>query len=269
MTAKPLLTRMAVLLSLMLGTGCTHMSSEKVTDQNDQVLNTQKTLIISFINKGLPSLALKEIRPLIKKHSKDADLRNLMGLIQLALKNPSKATEAFVDAINLDDQIPYILNLSSAHIEAGKYQAALKVLSKLKKHSEFEDYRHPERVYHNLGLATERLGQSKKSEGFYRQALKYNPNFYISMMRLASLYQNRQAYKKAKQLFSKAIQVCPTCFDPVNGLSSNFIAQGKPRIAIKVLQKYLASKEASEQDKKRALKAMTLAKRYQSSQKRR
>lgn len=233
--------------------GCQTLTGPSEEEQKQQdIVRTQKSLVISFLNKGLPGIALKELRNHIKDHPKDPDFRNLMGLTLLALKTPQKSIKYFQQAINIEDKISYSLNLGSAYIEAQQYNLALKTLHKLRKHREFEDYRHPERITHNLGLSSEKLGRLQDAEKYYRMALRQNPNFYISLMRLAQIYENRKQHKKALGLFKKAKEVCDVCFDPVNGMAMTYLSMKQPKRALIVLNRFMKKKSTSKEDKKKA-----------------
>ena len=62
----------------------------------------------------------------------------------------------------------------------------------------------------------------------------------------------------AQQTFQRARSACPTCFDPVNALTMNYIAAGHHRSAYRTLQRYLADGQIPNDNKKKAQKLMTM-----------
>ena len=233
-----------------------------------EIVRTQKSIIISFLNKGLPGIALKELRKHIREHPTDADFKNLMGLTLLALKEPAEATGHFKKAIKIDDKISYRLNLASAHIEANQLGKALYQLRAIEKHTEWPDYKHPERVYHNSGLAYERQNNIRKAEKLYKKALRANPEFYISIMRIARIYENRNKLKSARRFYHRAKKLCSICFEPVGGIASTMLKSERPTSAIKVLSSFLKQKTSSKQDRKKAEQMLGNARNYARATKR-
>lgn len=228
--------------------------------QRQEVLTTQKSLVVSFLNKGLPEMAIKELRALIAKYPDDADFRNLMGLAQLAIKNHTEAIRYLHEAYKIEPRPSIALNLSSAYIEAGQFSKSITLLMALSKQKNMESYLHPERISHNIGLASERNKNTKQAEKYYLKALSQNPSFYISLMRLGSLYENTKQPKKAYTYFYKAKATCPTCFDPVNALTMNYLAEGKTQKATQIAKAFLAQKELLPQDRVRGVRLLELTK---------
>ncbi|MBF0440307.1 MAG: tetratricopeptide repeat protein, partial [Oligoflexales bacterium] len=210
-----------------------------------EILNTQKALVISFLNKGLPGMALKELKKLLPSYPDDADFKNLMGLTQLALGSPDQAIGYFKAAYAKNKQISVALNLSSAYIESKQYKKAINFLLDVKKLKDTETYPHPERIEHNIGFAFEQLNDFPKAEKYYLKALKENPNFYITLMRVGQLYDRLNKPQKASQHYLRAKELCEECFDPVNGLIMNYLARSEADKATELLDSYLENKEIS------------------------
>lgn len=244
--------------------GC--QTIRKETDEEKKladILNSQKTLIISFLNKGMPQLAHKELRTLMKKYPKDADFKNLMGLTQLALENPKKAVQFFHESLQIQQRPAVVLNLSSAYIEARQPLQAAKLLTALLKSDQVKAYPYPERIRHNLAFAYEKHGNVKAAIHYYRQALSENPHYYLSLMRLGQLHERQGQTQKAIAQFKTARSACNRCFDPVGGLAMNQLGQGKTRAAITTIKSYLRQKELRPEDQKRAQKLLQTARNIQ------
>ena len=254
-------TALLVCLSLFTITACQSLNSRQSQQERKQaeILDAKKAVIVSYLNKGLPQMALKDLRESIAAHPQDADLKNLMGLAQLAVQNPNKSIGYFKDAYKLDPKVPVALNLSSAYIEAGEQNKAIELLIKLQNGKESQSYPHPERISHNLGLAHERLGKVKQAEKYYVLALKDNSSFYLSLMRLGQLYDKSGRPKQARIQYQRAKETCDVCFDPVEALSKNFINIKRADLAVSTLKRYMNTKDVTTTDKTRAQKLLSTA----------
>ena len=245
-----------------LNTGCQTLKQTNEADERQtEVLATQKTVIVSFLNKGLPGLALKELRRVMRENPDDADFFNLLGLTHLALENPDKAISNFKRSYEIDPRTSVGLNLSSAYIEDKRFNQAISTLEVIKKSKDIKDYQYPERLSHNLALAYERLGNLNAAIKHYTLALSENPNYYLTLMRLGQVYEKKKKRYAAQDTFRKARSACPACFDPVNALVVNYMAAGKHRAAYESLQRFKNAKTTSAKDKRRAVKLMSMVKR--------
>lgn len=218
----------------------------------DEVLATQKSLVINYLNESQPGMALKELRPLEREHPQDADLKNLMGLVYLSLQNSKEALGYFETAYKMDTRAPIALNLSSALIETGQPMRAIKILKKLQASEAGKSYQYPERIQHNIGLAAERMKKYNLAEKYYKLALIDNPTFYISLMRLGATYELMQKRGFAYQQYMKAHEACLKCFDPVQASVQIQLKAGKTDLALKTLQEYLTNRELEPKDRAKA-----------------
>ncbi len=223
----------------------------------EDILSTQKSMVINYINQGLPSMALRELRPLEKENPKDADLKNLMGLIHLSMQNAKLALTYFEEAYRLQPRAPIALNLSSALIETGQALRAIKVLKDLKASDAGKAYQYPERITHNIGLAAERLKKYDLAVKYYSLALEDNPYYYISLMRLGAVYEQQKKGGAAYQQYLKAREACLKCFDPIHASVQLQLKAGKGGLAMKTIQDYLANKELEPQDRSKAQRLLS------------
>lgn len=250
--------RLSILLLLF---GCQSFGNDEEARKQSEVLNTQKSLIVSFLNRGMPAMAVKDLRRLNEQYPDDPDFPNLMGLAQLALGNPKQAATNFREAMKREPRPAVSLNLSSALIESGEVDKALALLQKLAKSPESRSYMYPERISHNLGLASEKGKRLSDAEKHYKAALRENPDFYITLLRLGQLLERSKRGKQARQHFEHARELCGVCFDPVNAIALANIAEGNAPAAVKILKDFLANKEISPQDRLRATKVADMAER--------
>lgn len=216
-------------------------TSKENVETKDDILLTQKNIILHYLNQGEPRKAHEELRRLLKQYPEDSQLLNLMGLTQMSFIHFKKAEEFFRRAIQIDRQATYELNLSSSLIEQGKSSQALHVLKKISTSKE-DAYRYPERVFHNIGYAYERQNKSKSAIQYYRKALYENPNHYPSLLQLARLYQRVKMNPSAEIFYAQARQICPTCLEPTKSLALLKIAKGEKEEGKRILREYLIQK---------------------------
>jgi Tfp pilus assembly protein PilF len=240
--------------------GCqTITKPDKEKANTDEYIQSQKSLVISYINKGNPSSAYTELRELIRKHPNDPDFQNLMGLVYLVLEHPKQATKYFRRSIQLNMQPAVVLNLSSAYIESRQYNRALKLLSSLKKLDSYQKYPYPERVSHNIALAAERNKNLDMAEKYYKEALQENPQYYLSLIRLGKIYDSKGKKALAMTQYKAARSSCNLCYDATGAIIMNYLSQGKTSTAISTIKSYLSQTNLRDVDKNRANKLLVMA----------
>ncbi len=216
-------------------------------------------MIVNYINLGQPQMALREIRPLEKQYPKDGDLKNLMGLVFLAMQNPKVALGYFEQAYRIDPRAPVALNLSSALIESGNPSRAVKILKEVQASPAGKDYQYPERIHHNIGLAAERMRRYDLAEKYYKLALQDNPTYYLSLMRLAAVYEQVKKPGSAYGQYLKAWEACLKCYDPIQGAVKLQLNAGKTQLAVKTIRDYLNNKELEPADRAKAQQLLGVA----------
>ncbi len=228
-------------------------TSGKATQDEAKILESQKNIVVSYLNSGLPSQAHGELRKIIEKHPKDADFLELMGVTQLALKNPDKAIFYLRQAYRHNAKSTTGLNLSSALIAAGAWSQAQRLILALLKESRDTAYPRTERLYHNLGLIHQERGDYSRAEHYYRQALAENPSYYLTLLKLGLLYHQQQRYDDALIWLNKAKNFCRKCLEPVRHLSDVYMHMGKRQQAFATIDTYSRQTELNLQERQAAL----------------
>ncbi len=226
-------------------------TTKPTSKTNAEILDTQKSMIMSYLDAAEAKRAHAELRPLIMKHPKDADLQNLMGLTQLALDNKARAVTHFRNAYKLNGSPASGLNLSSSLIDTGKYKEAEKILGEVKKRG-LEAYPYPERLEHNLGYAAEMRKNLKQAEKHYVTALEENPGFYLSLIRLAGIYERTNRQSQAMTKYEMARVSCKVCFDPIKALFRIHLQENRRAQATALLKEFIKTDKISALDKKQA-----------------
>ncbi len=246
-----------IILFILCMPGCQTLKDPgSEAKREDELLATQKNVVIGYINQSQPNMALRELRPLLTKYPQDADFKNLMGLTYLSLQNPKMALGYFEESNRLQPRASVALNLSSAYIETKQFAKAMKVLKDLRNSAAGKDYQYPERILHNIGLCAERMDKLKLAEKYYKIAIETNPYYYLSLMRLGQLYERTRNPDLAQAQFIRAREACTKCFDPVFALVTQFINKGEAPKAMTLIQEYLADKELDAADRMKARKLM-------------
>jgi Tfp pilus assembly protein PilF len=229
---------LVVTFSLILGmTGCQTLNNNQ--DKTGKVeSNTDLSIAAAFLESGQPDKAMFELRLVLEREPKNIRAQTLMGLSQLALKNPRKAVQHLESAWNIAPTAVNALNLSSAYIESGQLDKAQKIITKGLSLKEAPPYRNVERFYHNLGLVAEKRGALVAAEKSYRKALEENPTFYLSRSRLASLLEEQKKYDSAKIQWEQARLSCPGCFEATERLAAYYKSHDDLKTALGIVQDY-------------------------------
>jgi Tfp pilus assembly protein PilF len=229
------------------------------TSKEAQLLESQIGLVRQSLDSGHPENALASLRPLLRARPDDPKLLSLMGLTQLALKNPGRAVAALQKAYRLDKRCATGLNLSAAYIEAGDYEKAAALLANLRKLAEKERYATPERIYHNLALVALKQKHTTHAERFYRQALEENPTYYPTHLELARLYETTRRPAMAMKSYKQALDYCQICYEPLEGLSKLYVKMGHALDARVAIAKYVQNENVAPEDKARADRLLKMA----------
>ena len=227
-----------VTISLILGTaGCQTLNNSQDKSAKDDA-GTDLSVATAFLESGQPDKAMFELRSFLEREPKNARAHSLMGLTQLALKNPRKAVQHLETAWTLDPKAQYAVNLSSAYIEANQLENAQKIIKQGLSLKENPPYRNKERFYHNLGLVAERKGSLIAAEKAYRKALEENPTFYLSRAKVATLLEEKKKYELAKDQWELARTSCPGCFEATQHLAAYYKNKGDIKTALGLVQDY-------------------------------
>lgn len=214
----------------------TRHDRESAQQRND-ILQGELILLKKLVDEGKAEKAWMTMRMLLQKHSDHPEALNLSGLIHLALDNHPKSIQYFKKSYKLKPSVASGLNLSSAYIASGQYRKARKTLIRLLRST--QKYLYRERLWHNLALTWEKDKNLIKAERYYRKALKVNPTYFLSLIRLAAVSKQRGQIGKAVSLYQKAHRNCKGCFEPVNELASHYLHIGQYSSAVKILSEFL------------------------------
>jgi tetratricopeptide (TPR) repeat protein len=245
------LRSLLILASLAFSlTGCQTLGNAPEAEPDKPSLaDTQKALVRNALDAGKPEQALKILKDLLRATPEEPGLNNLMGLTQLALKNPQRAIKHLMKAYKAEKSIAVALNLSSAYLEAGEADKSVALLTAMAKQADKEKYAYKERIFHNLGYAHARLNQMTQATAWFKEAIEENPSFFPSHLELARVYEKTNRPAMAAKAYVRAIDYCQTCFEPVYALSNIYLKMGKPMEARQLLVKYNRSADLNPTDR--------------------
>ena len=238
-------------VATLLLSGC--QTSGKVEPDAAKIIASQKHIVVSYLNAGLPSQAHGELRKIIEKNPNNADFLELMGVTQLALKNHEKAVFYLRKAYGQNGKVETGLNLSSALIAARSWSQAQRLILALLKESSADAYPRTERLYHNLGLIYQERGAPARAEHYYRKALAENPSYYLTLLQLGLLCRQQRRYGDALSWLSKAKNFCRKCLEPVRHLSAIYVRTGKRQLAFVTVDTYSRQTGLNLQERRAAL----------------
>lgn len=252
--------KLFVILSLAFALKACQTPAPEAGPENKELalVEKQKQLVRSALDEGKPEQALGALRPMLREFPNDPGLHNLMGLTQLALRNGTRAAKHFQTAYKLDQKVATGLNLSSALIENGEHENAVKLLNALLKKADKDEYQYKERIYHNLGLTYGLQKRNALAEKWYKEALEENPTYFPSHLELAKVYEKTKRPAMAMKEYRRSMDYCLVCFEPVQALSNLYIKNGRFADARKILMGYSRIEGVAPQDVARANKLLKI-----------
>jgi Tfp pilus assembly protein PilF len=227
----------SLILALLL-MNCQTPAKTAAQSKQEQMLESQRALVRNALDSGKPESALESLRALLRERPNDADLHNLMGMTQLALRNATRASKEFRTAYRLDQQIATGLNLSSALLETGDYKEAAHLLTQLLARADKENYPYKERLFNNLGYCYSLQKLNAKAEDWYKQALEENPTFFPAHLELARLYERTNRPALALASYRRSMDFCVVCFEPVQALTAMYVKSARPGEARRLLTQF-------------------------------
>ena len=222
---------------VVLIAGCQTLAPTPPKAQIDPVEQALR-LASEALQAGHADQALRELRPISRKNPDHPEVNSLMGIIQLSLKNTTRAQEHFTKAWQAKKNVGNGLNLASALIESRQYRSAEKILMSLHRTAEEENYAWRERIWHNLGVIAVNTKRPKTAEKWFKRALEENPTFYLTLYHYGNLLQATKRPAAAMAQWRIASSACPVCSEPIEAMTTQLIAQGNFAEAQKLVSEF-------------------------------
>jgi type IV pilus biogenesis/stability protein PilW len=222
---------------LLLQAGCaTHQRSPEVL--SDKASTQYQFAYESFVRGDLiPALAAALHATEMAPNNPDA--KNLLGLIYFRQQKYELAEAVFKDAVALDPKLSEGWNnLGTMYFEQNRLAEAKTMLEKA---LENPLYLYPERIYNNLGLVHEKLGEKPQAIAAYERAIEVQHEFYLPFQNLGKLYYETGNLKRARSLLKEATQICRDCSQPRYYLGLILLKDNKTTEALKVFKEGAAT----------------------------
>jgi Tfp pilus assembly protein PilF len=218
-------------------TGCQTLAPRSPKAEIDPVEQALR-LASEALQAGHADQALRELRPISRKNPDHVEVNSLMGLIQLSLKNTTRAQEHFAKAWQAKKNVGNGLNLASALIEGRQYRSAEKILTALTRTAEEENYAYRERIWHNLAIVAVNTKRPKTAEKWFKKALQENPTFYLSLYHYGNLLLASKRTEPAMAQWRVASSACPVCAEPIEAMTTQLIARGNFKEAQRLVSEF-------------------------------
>jgi Tfp pilus assembly protein PilF len=194
------------------------MRDEAKVERLEALIQAKIEIVKNHLDRGQSQAALGGVTNLLDEHSEHSDVLVVAGITHLALGNASYAQSLLHKAFEASPTPDVALNYSSALISRKQYRTARNILRKF---LGSKQYKHRERLYHNMGWAYESQRKWKLAEKYYRRALNMQPTFYLSLYRMGVVQEALGKAQKAVVFYRKASRYCGICFDPVQNIFHN------------------------------------------------
>ncbi len=231
---------------------CQSLNRDRDPNEGVNLLETKKQIVTNSLDSGQSTQALREVKTLLREYPADPDVINLHGLVQLSLRNTTKAREALETARHMrPDNLTFTLNLSSAYIQGRQYAKATTLLKEAAASEPAKTYRYRERIFHNLGLIAELSNDSIRSERWYAKALEENPTNFMTLLKMARIYETTHRNLLAIDKLETATAVCPKCPEPVESMVRILVKQQKTKAAKAAVESFEKNESLTLDDTRR------------------
>lgn len=165
-----------------------------------------------YYQNGRLAIALEELRAAIAADSGYAPAYNVLGLLQMEMRDNAAAEESFQRARSLAPGDPEVTNNYGWFLcQTGRVRESLGYFAQATANPLYET---PEKAHVNAGLCALKVGDEAAAEESFSRALRRDPGNQLAAYQLATLRYKKGNYEAANRL--------------VNGI----VAQGEPDVAV-------------------------------------
>ena len=200
----------------------------------------------AYVNLGLALLKLDRSKE-AEEHfvralaldPRHADARHNVANVQRAREQYMEAVESYRAVIEIDSRhaLAYA-GLGDALFHLHRYGEAIQALTRAL--SLQPDLPEAGALHGTMGLAAQKLGQSKVAAGYFKRALEIHPRDAIALDQLAKLRFGQQRYEEALGLYQKLVEVNPDHAQHHANLGVTLYHLDRPDDALRSFERALA-----------------------------
>lgn len=220
--------------------GCMSCAHERVPEPMGQKAATQYQFAYDSFVAGDLIPALAAALKAVEFAPNNPDAHNLLGLIYFRQEKYAQAEVEFKDAISLNPKMSEAYNNLGTLLYQTKRYTESRVM--LEKALENPLYLYPERIYNNLGLSLQAMGQTSKAIEAYEKSMSLRDDFYLPYQNLGKLLMELGQSARAKKLLQEASRLCLDCSEPRYFLGQILVKENKMEEALRIF------KEGAEKD---------------------
>lgn len=209
---RPMAALVLAIMTLALLAGCntTTTTEQKQADIAGKTSATERAQIhtersAEYFKLGIMAVAVEAAQQAIAAQPSYAPAHNMMGLIQMELRDDAKAQAAFEQAIRLAPNDSDALNNYGWFL--CQRQSAQRALPYFEQALRNPLYSTPHRALYNAGVCARKAGDVAAAENYLRGALQRAPEFGAALYELADLMFAQGRTKEADQMFSRFSKV--------------------------------------------------------------
>ena len=192
------------LVLLVILSGCT-AQIERVGADPEKASVANAELGVAYLAQGKLNIAMVKLKKALAFDDSNADAHHYIAELYRRLKQNDLADEHFKSALDLKDEDSAIKNNYGIFLcGTGKYKKGIELFDKVLKDPL---YMNKGKLYENMGLCSEKLGNIQHSEKYFLLALKYNYNLPSALLGMAQISFDKSKMKTAKFYLSKHYKV--------------------------------------------------------------
>ncbi|MBY0578560.1 MAG: type IV pilus biogenesis/stability protein PilW [Burkholderiales bacterium] len=195
-----------ILFLAILLAGCASQPEQLDTEQGKRSsAAVHAELGAGYYGRGQYAVALAELKEAVKSDPSYAPAYNVLGLVYMTLRDNDAAEQNFEHALSINPKDSDINNnygwfLCQTQREKKSIEHFLAALAN-------PLYTTPEMAYLNAGICSERIGEDRRAERYYQQALQIQPRLAQANLGLARINFRAGNYGLARSYLSSHMQM--------------------------------------------------------------
>jgi len=198
--------RPTTLLLLMTLGACVSDEVQVASDaRSSRLVETRTQLAASYMQRNQLDIALEELDKALAVDPDNSQANNVMGLLQIRLKNDAKAEQHFRKALSSQGGNAEARNNYGVFLcERGRLDEAEK---QFKTALANPLYKTPEIANLNAGSCLQKKNAPELAEKFFRSALQINPKSPVALYQMAVINFNTKQFLPARAFIQRYLEV--------------------------------------------------------------